>query len=151
MIAQSKQLDYHHLDKLPEFYSVWPIKQSGVTARFFLLSEHLIGILELLVVNPLVKKGKEMISMKEPEYTATLNVRMNLRYWREERRFTVRALAAALGVSPTSVSDWERGVRSIHVERLEQIAYALDVPMETFLMVPPSQHSGELSPSSRRP
>ena len=82
--------------------------------------------------------------------SAAETLRKNLRYWRQERRLTLRTVASALGVSAATLSDYERGVRSINIERLAELADLLDVEVGTLFQDPPLHYSGEISTDRRR-
>ena len=71
-------------------------------------------------------------------------VRLNIRYWREERRWTTRQLGDKIGQTHTSITYMENGQRAIKIEILAKIADALQVPIDKFLEKPPALHSGEL-------
>ncbi len=72
-------------------------------------------------------------------------IRRNLRYWRLERRLTVRALAGLIGLrSHTGIVDMERGRRTITVAQLTALAEALQVPVSAFYEEPPTRLTGAL-------
>lgn len=54
---------------------------------------------------------------------------VRLRRYRERRRLSVRALAERAGVSPSFVSQFERGVTNASVSSLRRLAEAVGVPM----------------------
>lgn len=82
-------------------------------------------------------------------FAAEQYLRKNLRFWREERRLTIKELAQRIGVSPASVSDWERGVRSMTLERICEVADLLDVEVADMFGPTPAHHAGELPPLQR--
>lgn len=74
----------------------------------------------------------------------------NIRFWREERRMSLRALAARAGtISSAGIGQYERGLRRIPIESLLKIAAALDVDVVKFLEEPPARHAGELDEADR--
>lgn len=77
-------------------------------------------------------------------FRSTDFVRRNVRFWRQERRLTIRGLAAILGVSFSTLADWEGGKRRIPADQLEALAYYLRVEPGVFFVEPPTKHSGEL-------
>lgn len=71
-----------------------------------------------------------------------------IRAAREARGITLRALAAAIEVSPATVSAFERHLVPITVARLEQVAAALNVAVVE-LLAAPSTDGHLLQPESR--
>lgn len=72
-------------------------------------------------------------------------IRRNLRYWRQERRLTVRALAQMIGLrSHAGIVDMEQGRRTITIEQLSALAEALQVPVSAFYEEPPTRLTGAL-------
>ena len=53
-----------------------------------------------------------------------------LRVWREHRGLTLRALAAAAGISPAMLSETETGKKEGSVRTLRSLAHALDVDLD---------------------
>jgi transcriptional regulator with XRE-family HTH domain len=51
---------------------------------------------------------------------------------RKERRMSQMKLAEMVGVSYQQIQKYEKGVNSISIERLRQIAKALDAPLKDF-------------------
>ena len=58
---------------------------------------------------------------------------MRLREIRERRALTQAELASLLGVSPSLVTQWERGRRALSVVRVAQLAKALRVAPGAFV------------------
>lgn len=56
-----------------------------------------------------------------------------LRQLRTEARLTIKQLAEKAGLPPGRVSVYERGTRAIPLPELEALAWALNVPVESFL------------------
>jgi transcriptional regulator with XRE-family HTH domain len=55
-------------------------------------------------------------------------IRMSaLKFLREQKHMSQKELADALGVQPTSISRYERGVRKLSVEKAKRIAEILGV------------------------
>ncbi|MCW1306065.1 MAG: helix-turn-helix domain-containing protein [Candidatus Parvarchaeota archaeon] len=50
--------------------------------------------------------------------------------FRKQRKMSMRALAKAAGVDPSTISRYERGLLNISYKRMDQIAACLDVPPE---------------------
>ena len=67
-----------------------------------------------------------------------------IRYWREERRWTIQALADRVGMSRASLNQMELGTQSIREDQLEVLATALCVPVDFLITLPPAKHTGEL-------
>lgn len=76
-------------------------------------------------------------------------VSRNIRYWREERRLTIKQLAAQLGIAYSGVADYERGLRRVPVDALMAISDILDVDIIRFFQEPPAHHAGELEEAHR--
>ncbi len=55
-----------------------------------------------------------------------------IRDLRLKNRLSQRQLAEKLFVQHTTISNWEKDIRSINLDQLEQIAKIFDVPIETF-------------------
>lgn len=68
----------------------------------------------------------------------------NVRYWREERRWTIQCLADRVGLSRVWVTQMELGRQSITDDHLARFAAALNVPLERFFEPPPAKHTGEV-------
>lgn len=68
----------------------------------------------------------------------------NLRFWREERRWTLQELADRMGLSRAAVTQMELGTQAIKDDHLLRFATVLQVPLERFFEPPPIKHSGEL-------
>ena len=62
-----------------------------------------------------------------------INMRMNLLDLRAEAGLTQKELAIRVGCAQSEISRIEHGERSISVERLQQIAEALRVPVSALL------------------
>ncbi len=73
-------------------------------------------------------------------------VRLNIRHWREERRWKQKDLAKAVGISASGIVYLEQGSRPIKMEVLFRIAEALQVDVAKFLEEPPAQHTAQLPP-----
>ncbi len=58
-----------------------------------------------------------------------------IRELREEQRWTQLELAYKLGVTPATVSNWERGVYEPKVSQLRAIARLFDVSMDDVALV----------------
>lgn len=71
-------------------------------------------------------------------------VATNIRWWREERRWTTQQLADRVGLSRSSISQMESGYQAVTDENLQAIAAALRVPIARFFAPPPAKHAGEL-------
>ena len=71
-------------------------------------------------------------------------VSRNIRFWREERRLTIRQLCARLNVDYTRLAEWETGKRTIPAPMVGVIAEVLQVPPGRFFEEPPEKHGGEL-------
>lgn len=71
-------------------------------------------------------------------------VARNIRFWREERRLTIRQLCARIDVDYTRLAQWETGKRTIPAPMVGVIAEALQVPPGRFFEEPPEKHGGEL-------
>lgn len=84
--------------------------------------------------------------MSDNKKAALVYVRQNIRFWREDRRLTVKQLAVYAGVSASSLGNMERGESPITVAALLRIADALKVSPERFLEAPPALHEGEIPP-----
>lgn len=83
--------------------------------------------------------------MGASERAQTDRIRRNIRYWRLERRLTIRQLAAQIGLSSHSgIVDMETGRRSVAIEQLTALADALRVPIAAFYEEPPTRFTGEL-------
>lgn len=74
----------------------------------------------------------------------TSTVAANIRFWREERRWTTQRLADSVGLSRSSISQMESGTQSVTPDHLAAIAQALAVPVARFFEPPPARHAGEL-------
>ena len=59
-----------------------------------------------------------------------------LREVRERRGYTQQELAFALDVSPGVIRNWEKGRTPLTVERIDQLARALEVKPAALWMVP---------------
>ncbi len=57
---------------------------------------------------------------------------MRLREMRERRGMSQRELASLLNISPSSVTQWERGTRALPIVRVAQLAKALGVAPGAF-------------------
>ena len=57
----------------------------------------------------------------------------NIRNARNAKKLTQAHLAEKIGVSTAYVGKWERGERSINLERLVELVSALGVPIESFV------------------
>lgn len=53
----------------------------------------------------------------------------NLRKYRKAAKISQTALAKQLGISPSSVSNWEQGLNSIDIDTLFKVCKILDVPI----------------------
>ena len=73
-----------------------------------------------------------------------------IRRLRGARNLTAAALARAVGVSPSMISQIERGVTSPSIEVLWAIARALDVSMGSFFQDAPSGQADETGPDRAR-
>ncbi len=83
-----------------------------------------------------------------PEQIVTDRIRRNIRYWRIERRLTVRQLAVQIGMgSHSGIVDMETGRRTVTSEQLTALADALHVPVAAFYEEPPAHFTGELESS----
>ncbi len=71
-------------------------------------------------------------------------VSRNIRFWRVERRLTIRQLAARIGIDYTRLADWETGRRTIPAEAIILVGDALQVEPGRFFEEPPEKHGGEL-------
>jgi transcriptional regulator with XRE-family HTH domain len=67
------------------------------------------------------------------EDTLTARIAANLKQRRDELGLSLRALATKSGVSPSMISDIERGAKSPTVSTLGGLAEALDVPLATLI------------------
>src|SRR5689334_19652875 len=83
-------------------------------------------------------KGAVADERSDSEYLELLG--KNIRSARAKRGLTRRALAAGSGVSERFLAQLETGTGNASVLILRQIARALEVPLETFL-VAESEHS----------
>lgn len=71
-------------------------------------------------------------------------VSRNIRFWRVERRLTIRQLCARINVDYTRLAEWETGKRTIPAPMIMVIADALQVPPGRFFEEPPEKHGGEI-------
>ena len=62
-----------------------------------------------------------------------INMHMNLQELRVKAGLTQKELAIRVGCAQSEISRIERGERSISVDRLQQLAMALNVPVATLL------------------
>ena len=62
-----------------------------------------------------------------------LNIARNLKKYRKERDITQEALAKDLGISPQSVSKWERGEGYPDIELLPNLANHLNITIDELL------------------
>lgn len=53
----------------------------------------------------------------------------NLRKYRKTAKISQTALAKQLGISPSSVSNWEQGLNSIDIDTLFKVCKILNVPI----------------------
>ena len=65
--------------------------------------------------------------------TLVLRIGLRIRERRDARGLTLRALAARSGVSPSTISDIERGTKSPTISTLALLADALDAPIADLL------------------
>lgn len=75
-------------------------------------------------------------------------VAQNVQWWRQERRLTIRELAALVGMSHSGISDIEHGRRHVTVDHLIALAEALHVDVAVFFVEPPLHHAGAVAPES---
>lgn len=73
---------------------------------------------------------KGTIDFVEPVY-AELGGR--IRWLREQKGWTAIALAKALGLHPSAISTWERGITRVRLSELVRIAHLIGVTLEVFL------------------
>ena len=57
----------------------------------------------------------------------------NLRKYRKEAKLSQTALARQLGISPSSVSNWEQGLNSIDIDTLFKVCKILNVPISSMV------------------
>src|SRR5690242_1225897 len=88
-----------------------------------------------------VLKNGRTDARSDSEYLQLLG--KNIRSARSKRGLTRKALAADSGVSERFLAQLETGSGNASVLVLRQIARALEVPVETFL-IPESEHSPDL-------
>ena len=53
-----------------------------------------------------------------------------LQYWRERRFLSIRGLAERAGVKPNTISDIEKGKRTMRRETAEKLAKALEISLD---------------------
>ncbi|MBT9259017.1 MAG: XRE family transcriptional regulator [Clostridiales bacterium] len=71
-------------------------------------------------------------SNPESQSAEALSLGMKIRTERLKRRFNLRQLASAAGVTPSLLSQIERGIANPSLKTLRNIANALDVPVTVF-------------------
>lgn len=64
----------------------------------------------------------------------------NLRFWRTERRLTLRQLGDRVGMSHSGIFDLEQARRPFRLDHLIKLATALHIDVAQFLQEPPPQH-----------
>lgn len=76
------------------------------------------------------------MNKKQPNKTYKTNVGENIFYWRKLKGLKQDDLAARIGISATALSNIENGVSKPHIERLEDIADALEIELAQLLQNP---------------
>lgn len=81
---------------------------------------------------------------------ALANIGFHLRAWRCYRQQTQRALGDAVGLSQTSVSNYECGARDIRISALLEISTCLDVELRDLITTLPPAVVTRLPPGPAR-
>ncbi len=82
--------------------------------------------------------------------TAEILIGMKVRDLRTQRNLSLRALAEKSGLNINTLSLLENGRTSPSVNTLQQLAYALDVPMVAFFAGDPQERDTVFTPASTR-
>jgi DNA-binding XRE family transcriptional regulator len=56
-----------------------------------------------------------------------------LKFWRDKRRYTIRALATAAGISPSLLAEIEAGTKTGSVETLRKLAHELKTDLDSLV------------------
>lgn len=81
------------------------------------------------------------MNKKHPNKAYRIKVGENILYWRKLKGLKQDDLAARVGISTAALSNIENGVSKPHIERLEEIADALEIET-AMLMYNPQQILG---------
>lgn len=76
------------------------------------------------------------MNKKNPNKSYKTKVGENILYWRKLKGFKQDDLAARVGISTAALSNIENGVSKPHIERLEDIADALEIELAQLLHNP---------------
>ena len=76
------------------------------------------------------------MNRKHPNKAYRINVGENILYWRKLKGLKQDDLAARVGISTAALSNIENGVSKPHIERLEDIADALEIDVAELLQNP---------------
>ena len=75
-----------------------------------------------------MSRSAESSSKEDKDKTAAYALGRNIRQWRQDHKVPLKALAADLQVSTTTVNDWERAARFPSGHHLSRLARVLGVP-----------------------
>lgn len=73
-----------------------------------------------------------------------------IRFWREERRWTIQELADRMGLSRASLNHMELGTQTVRADQIDQLAAVLGVSVDCLMTAPPLKHAGELESEAPR-
>lgn len=76
------------------------------------------------------------MNKKHPNKKYRTNVGENILYWRKLKGLKQEDLAGRIGISTAALSNIENGVSKPHIERLEDIADALEIEVAQLLQNP---------------
>lgn len=88
------------------------------------------------------------MNKKHPDKEYKMKVGENIRIWRDLRGLKQEDLAGMVGISPTALSNIENGVSKPDIERLEDIADALEIEVSQLLTNPQQMFTFNNSPQS---
>jgi transcriptional regulator with XRE-family HTH domain len=88
------------------------------------------------------------MNKKHPDKEYKMKVGENILYWRKLKGLKQEDLAERIGISPTALSNIENGVSKPDIERLEDIADALEIEVSQLLTNPQQMFTFNNSPQS---
>jgi transcriptional regulator with XRE-family HTH domain len=88
------------------------------------------------------------MNKKHPDKEYKMKVGENILYWRKLKGIKQEDLADRVGISPTALSNIENGVSKPDIERLEDIADALEIEVSQLLTNPQQMFTFNNSPQS---